>query len=232
MLKLKQPTGTLPIIFLIGVMVLVSSIPAAADPALHDISSGGLATISSTAFGGSVISTSNVNANLAVTVNFGEITPINTAPIIRATIPVAIRSRERYQITVTLTGSVSPDPNAVKLSDIGFGIQNLRSMGSDARPCGINSIIRAPYNNDPTTSVTINPTTGRAQYPSSLANIGAGAIVLNGPRLTRNLFIWGRDDDNGYIFDVILAIVPQWYTSGTFSLTLTFRMSRGPNFNC
>lgn len=220
------------IICLIGALVIASSTPTAADPNVHDIASGGLATISSTAFGGSVVSNPSLNANLAVTVNFGEISPINTAPFIRATIPVAIRSRENYQITVTISGTVSADPNAVKLSDIGFGIQNLRSLGSDARPCGINSIIRSPFNNNPSTSVTINPTTGRAQYPSSLANIVGSTIVINGPRLTRNRGGWGRDNDNGYVFDAILVIVPQWYTVGNISLTLTFRMSSGPNFNC
>ena len=220
------------IIHLIGLMVLASSMPAAADPSKHDIGSGGLATISSTAFGGSVTSNPGLHADLLVTVNFGEITPINTAPIIKVIIPVAIRSRDDYQISVAVAGTLGTEADALKLSDIGFGIQNLRSLGDRARPCGINSVMRAPYNNDPSTSVAINPTTGRAQYASSLANIGTTPIIINGPELSSSQGNWRRGTDNGYAFDVVLAVVPQWFAAGTFNLTLTFTMSDGPNFNC
>ena len=220
------------IISLIAVMVLASVTLTSADPDKHDIGSGGLATISSTAFGGSVTSDLGLHADLLVTVNFGEITPINTAPIIKVVVPVAIRSREDYQITVSVTGTLGTEPDALKLSDIGFGIQNLRSLGARAEACGINSVIRTPYNNDPATSVTISTTTGRAQYPSSLANVAATPLVLNGPELSTSQGNWRRGTDNGYVFDVILAVVPQWYAAGSFSLTLQFTMSRGPNFNC
>lgn len=213
-------------------MVLASSLPAAADPDKHDIGSGGLATISSTAFGGSVTGNPGLHADLLVTVDFGEITPINTAPIIKVVVPVAIRSRDDYQISVAVTGTLGTEPDALKLSDIGFGIQNLRSLGDRARPCGINSVIRTPYNNDPTTSVTINPTTGRAQYPSSLANLATTPIIMNGPELSSSQGNWRRGADNGYAFDVIIAVVPQWFAAGAFNLTLTFTMSSGPNFNC
>ena len=217
---------------MIGLMVMASSIGTSADPNKHDIGSGGLATISSTAFGGSVVSDPGLHADLIVTVNFGEITPINTAPIIKVVIPVALRSRDDYQIAVSVAGTLGTEPDALKLSDIGIGIRNLRSLGARAEPCGINSIIRAPYNNDPATSVTINPTTGRAQYPSSLATISATPIVLNGPNLSSSQGNWRRGTDNGYVFDLILAVVPQWYAAGTFNLTLTLTMSSGPNFNC
>ena len=219
------------IICLVG-LVMASSVGTSADPNKHDIGSGGLATISSTAFGGSVVSDPGLHADLVVAVNFGEVTPINTDPIIKVIIPVALRSRDDYQITLSVTGTLGTEPDALKLSDIGIGIRNLRSLGARAEPCGINSIIRTPFNNDPTTSVTINPTTGRAQYPASLANIVGSTIVINGPHLSSSQGNWRRGTDNGYVFDLILAVVPQWYAAGSFNLTLTLTMSSGPNFNC
>jgi hypothetical protein len=228
MMKVRVPFIT----SLVTLMVMVSMIPTFADPDKHDIGSGGLATISNAAFGGSVISNPGLLADLVVTVNFGEITPINTDPIIKVIIPVAIRSRGDYQVAVSVTGTLGTEPEALKLSDIGLGVRNLRSLGARAEPCGINSVIRAPYNNDPATSVTINSTTGRAEYPSSLANIAATPLILNGPTLSTNTGNWRRGTDNGYAFDLILAVVPQWYAAGSFNLTLTLAMSAGPNFNC
>jgi hypothetical protein len=82
--------------------------------------------------------------------------------------------------------------------------------------------------------VTINPVTGRASYPSSLANVGASTLLINGPVLSifQGVGNWRRENDNGRAFDAILAIKPQWFEPGSFTLTLTFRMTDGPNFPC
>ena len=204
-----------------------------ADPKKHDIGSAGASTITGS-IGGSVIGSSSPLSDLVVTVNFGELTPANTNSVIKVVVPVAIRSTNEYQVTVSVTGTTGTDPNSVQLSDIGFGIQNFRSLGANATPCGANSVINNFFNNDPTTSVTTNPVTGRAEYTSSLANVGASALLINGPILSifQGIGNWRRDPDNGRAFDVILAIKPQWFEPGTFNLTLTFRMSTGPNFPC
>src|SRR5437667_197715 len=100
-----------------------------------------------------------------------------------------------------------------------------------ATACGVNSIIANTFNNDPSTSFTISGATGRAQYPSSLANIGASTLVINGPQLSQNFGGSGAND--GWAFDAILAVKPQYYTPGAFgTFTLTFTISSGPLFLC
>jgi hypothetical protein len=198
--------------------------------ARYDVGSAGLPTISGNV-GGSVTGSSTLLAALSVTVNFGELSPANANQIVKVVIPIAMRTDSAYKMVVTRTGSVGVDPNSVQFSDIGFGIQNLRSFGNTPTTCGINSIIASPFNNDPALSVTINGATGRAQYPSSLANIGASTQVLNGPQLSNNFGGSGQND--GWAFDAILAVKPQYYTPGVFSsITLTFTISSGPAFPC
>lgn len=198
--------------------------------ARYDLGSAGLPTISGNV-GGSVTGSSTLLAVLAVTVNFGELSPANANQIVKVVIPIAMRTDSAYKMVVTRTGSVSGDPNSVQFSDIGFGIQNLRSYGNRATTCGSDSVIAAPFNNDPSLSVTINGSTGRAQYPSTLANIGTSTQIINGPQLSTNFTGSGQND--GWAFDAILAVKPQYYTPGSFSsITLTFVISSGPTFAC
>lgn len=192
--------------------------------------SAGLPTITGSV-GGSVTGSGTLLNDLTVTVNFGELSPSNANALVTVRIPIAMRSDNRYQMRVTRTGSVGVDPNSVQFSDIGFGIQNLRPFGNRATTCGVNSIIANPFNNDPSLSFTINGATGRAQYPSSLANVGASTMVINGPQLSENFGGSGQND--GWAFDAILAVKPQYYTPGVFSsITLTFTISQGPAFPC
>jgi len=206
---------------------------SAIHPALaakFDLGSDGLPTISGNV-GGSVTGNSTLLSGLTVTVNFGELSPSNTNQIIKVVIPIAMRADSAYQMAVTRSGSVSADTNSVQFSDIGFGIQNLRSYGDTPTTCGVNSILHTPFNNDPSTTLTINGSTGRAQYSSSLANIGTSTVVLNGPQLSTNFGGSGQND--GWAFDAILAIKPQFYTPGVFSgITLTFVISAGSAFAC
>lgn len=168
---------------------------------------------------------------LAVTVNFGDLSPINSNQIVKVVIPIAMRSDSAYRMRVTRTGSVGGDANSVQFSDIGFGIQNLRPFGNRATTCGINSIIAGTFNNDPSLSYTINGSTGRAQYSSSLANLGTNTLVLNGPQLSTNFGGSGQND--GWAFDAILAVKPQFFTPGTSNaITLTFTISSGTAFPC
>jgi hypothetical protein len=134
-------------------------------------------------------------------------------------------------MTVTRTGSVLADPNSIQFSDIGFGIQNLRPFGNRATNCGVNSIIANPFNNNPASSFTVDGATGRAQYLSSLANIGVSTLVINGPQLSEDFGASARND--GWAFDAILAVKPQYYTPGVSSIiTLTFTISSGSAFGC
>jgi hypothetical protein len=219
----------LAVLVLVGCLSLSAVPPALA--ANFDMGAFSGPTITGSV-GGSVFGSSALLSNLVVTVNFGDVSPLNTNSIVKVVVPIAMRSDSAYQMAVTITGSVGGDSNSVQFSDIGFGIRNLRAYGTKATTCGGNSTIHAPFNNDPSTSFTINGATGRAQYPSSLANLGASTVVLNGPQLT-NPFGGSGGSTSGWAFDAILAIKPQYFTPGTFSgITLTFTISAGPAFAC
>lgn len=196
-----------------------------------DISSGGTPTITG-ALGGSITGSSNVLNNLVVTVNFGELSPANTNGIVKVVVPVAIRSNRAYRVTVSIiAGSTSANPQAIQASDVGFGVNNLRSMGSNAQVCTNSShIFYSPFNNDPANNVTINAI-GRAAYPSTLNNVGLGTVILSGPRLSATPPV-PRQINNGRIFDAIFAVTPQFYAAGTSTATLAFTISAGPAAPC
>lgn len=208
---------------------LVFCLRASVQAQSFDMSSGGAPIITGT-LNGSVTGSANLQNDLLVTINFGEISPLNANTLVKVIVPVAIRSTGSYQVTASLTSSFNGDTQAVRASDIGFGIRNLRAMGNKSQICA-NHTIRPPFSNDPSTSVT-QDANGRAAYPSSLSGVGLSTITLSGPALTRTGNVQSRDD-NGYIFDAIFAIKPQYYSSGNFSVTITFNISSaGINIPC
>jgi hypothetical protein len=194
-----------------------------------DISSGGAPTITG-ALGGSVTGSSSVTSNLSVTINFGQLSPVNTSNIVKVVVPIGIRSNAAYKVTATVTGSTNANVQAVQKTDIGFGANNFRSMGSNARVCTRSShIFASPFSNDPSSNVTISAS-GRVAYPSTLNNVGTATTIISGPRLSQGSAT--RASNNGYIFDAIFTIVPQFYAAGTTSLTITFTISSGPTAPC
>ena len=217
---------TIPILFCV---ISLASLGSAAAQTF-DISSGGAPTITG-ALGGSVTGSSSVLNDLSVTINFGEVSPANTNSIVKVVVPIAIRSNREYQVVVSITSSTNANVQAIQRSDIGFGANNFRSMGANARVCtASNHIFYSPFNNDPASNVTINAA-GRATYTSTLNNIGASTVILSGPRLSRDISPV-RQTDNGYIFDAIFTIVPQFYAAGSTTATLTFTISAGPTAPC
>jgi hypothetical protein len=200
-----------------------------ADAQAFDIGAGGTPTITG-AQGGSVTGNSSTLQDLVVTVNFGELSPINTNNLVKVVVPVAIRSTAPYQVTVSMAASFNANLQAVQGSDIGFGAQNMRQMGNKAQDCTVPHLFRTPFNNDPSANVTLDAN-GRAAYPSSLQNVGAATVILSGPKLTK-VSVTKHEADNGYIFDAIFTIKPQYYVTGSFSATITFNISAGPNVGC
>lgn len=194
-----------------------------------DIGSGGLPTITG-ASGGSVSGTSGTTQDLIVTINFGEVSPINSNNLVKVVVPIAIRSTGPYRVTATVAGAFNANTQAVQASDIGFGARNMRQMGNKSQDCTTTHLFSSPFGNDPSNNVTLDAN-GRAAYPSSLQNISGSTTILTGPRLTKTA-ITKHEDDNGYIFDAIFTIKPQYYVSGTFSATVTFNISSGPNVSC
>ena len=126
-----------------------------ADGQALDISSGGAPTITGTV-GGSVTGSSSVLNDLVVTINFGELGPANTNSNVKVTVPIGVRSKGPYQVTVTYSGTTSANPQALQKSDIGFGLNNWRAMGSQSRVCSSPHIIYSPFNNDPSSNITLS----------------------------------------------------------------------------
>jgi hypothetical protein len=194
-----------------------------------DIGGGGAPTITG-ALGGTVTGSSGLTQDLVVTINFGNVSPINSNNIVKVVVPVAIRSSAPYQVAVSMAGTFDPNLQAVQRSDIGFGVLNMRQLGNKSQDCNVPHLFRAPFNNDPAAMVTLDAN-GRAAYPSSLSNIVASTVILSGPRLTKGA-LTKHEADNGYVFDAVFAIKPQYYVTGTFSATITFTISSGPNVGC
>jgi len=194
------------------------------------ISSGGQPTITGTV-GGSVTGSASVTTDLIVTVNFGEVSPLNTNSIVKVTVPIGIRSNQPYQVTVSMTGLNNANVEALQASDVGFGVRNMRLLGGAGKICTqSNHIIRSPFDNDPATSATIAGN-GRVAYPSSLGSLSGATIILSGPQLSKNNSS-NRQQSDGYAFDAILALTPQFFASGVSSATLIFTISAGPNVPC
>ena len=216
------------IAFYTCLLVAASAVTAAAQT--FDLSGGGQPTITG-ALGGSVTGSSSSTQDLIVTVSFGEVSPANTNNMVKVVVPVAIRSTDPYQVTISVAGTFDSNTQAVQRSDIGFGVSNIRQMGIKSQDCSRSQhLLRSPFDNDPSFNVTLD-SNGRTTYTSSLSNISGATVIMSGPKLTKGS-ITKHENDNGYIFDAVFTIKPQFYASGTFSATITFTISAGPNVPC
>ena len=195
-----------------------------------DISSGGQPTITG-AVNGSVTGNASVQSDLVVTVDFGEVSPLNPNSIVKVIVPIALRSNQPYQVAVSMSGLSNANSQALQASDVGFGLQNIRLLGGAGKICTQSThLIRSPFDNDPASSATVG-TNGRVAYSSSLANLSASTIILSGPELSKNSSS-KRQLTDGYIFDAVFALTPQFFAAGVSSATLIFSISPGPNVPC
>ena len=196
----------------------------------HDISSGGLPTITGSR-GGSVTGSSVTTNDLNVTVNWGEISPANTNGIVTVTVPIAIRSLAAYQIGVAVTGGTNANPQGLQKSDIGFGLKrSFQQMGANSQNCTKSTDVFNPaITADPTVGTSIDAA-GRVKYVSSLNTITGSTVILNGPQLS--IGSAGRRTDNGWIITVVFAVTPQFYASGITTTTVTFTIGSGPLLVC
>ena len=195
-----------------------------------DISSGGQPTITGTV-GGSVTGSALVTNDLVVTINFGEVSPLNTNSIVKVTVPIALRSNQPYQVAVSMSGLNNANAQAVQAADVGFGLQNLRQLGGAGQVCNQSThIIRTPFNNAPALTATI-AANGRVSYQSSLGSLSGSTVILSGPELSKNNSS-KRQQSDGWVFDAIFTLTPQFFASGVSSATLIFTISAGPNVPC
>jgi len=210
-------------------LILVVVAQTASAQAL-DISSGGLPTITG-AVNGSVTGNASVQGDLAVTINFGEVSPLNPNSIVKVTVPIALRSNQPYQVAVSFSDLTNANAQALQASDVGLGIQNIRVLGGAGKVCTQSThIIRSPFNNDPATTATVG-SNGRVSYSSSLGNLSGSTVILSGPELSKNNSS-NRQQSDGYVFDAILTVTPQFFATGVSSATLIFSIAPGPNVPC
>jgi hypothetical protein len=194
-----------------------------------DISSGGAPSITG-ALNGSVSGGVSVEDDLVVTINFGEVSPMNTNGIVKVVVPISIRSNQAYKVQALVSGASNTGAQALQRTDIGFGVNNLRIMGPNSRICTQSShIFNSVFNNDPATTVSIG-SNGRAVYLSDLNDIVVSSTIISGPRLSNGGA--SRKSNDGYVFDAILAITPQFFAPGTTTALITFTISAGPNVPC
>jgi hypothetical protein len=212
------------------VLILVAVAPQTAFAQALDISSGGLPTITGSV-GGSVTGNANVQNDLVVTINFGEVSPLNTNAVVKVVVPIALRSNQPYQVAVSMSGLTNANSEALQASDVGFGLQNPRLLGGAGQTCNQSThIVRSPFNNDPANTATIGAN-GRVSYPSSLANITGSTVILSGPELSKNNSS-KRQQSDGWVFDAVFVLTPQFFVSGVSSANLIFTISPGPNVPC
>lgn len=216
--------------FLFLTLVVFFAAAQSASAQALDISSGGLPTITG-AVSGSVTGNANVTGDLVVTINFGEVSPLNTNPVVKVVVPIALRSNQPYQVSVSMSGLTNANSEALQASDVGFGLQNLRLLGGAGQTCNQSThIIRSPFNNDPATSAAVGGS-GRVSYPSTLASLSGPTVILSGPELSKNNSS-KRQQSDGWVFDAIFALTPQFFVAGVSSATLIFTISPGPNAPC
>lgn len=212
----------------LGILILLVAQTVSAQAL--DISSGGLPTITGSV-NGSVTGNANVTGDLVVTINFGEVSPLNTNSVVKVVVPIALRSNQPYQVAVSMSGLTNANSEALQASDVGFGLQNPRLLGGAGQTCNQSThIIRSPFNNDPANSATIGAS-GRVAYPSSLASLTGSTVILSGPELSKNNSS-KRQQSDGWVFDAVFALTPQFFVSGVSSATLIFTISPGPNAPC
>ena len=223
-MRLSQFTCSLLIV--VGILVAARATSAQA----LDISAGGQPTITG-AVNGSVTGSASVLNDLVVTVNFGEVSPLNTNSIVKVVVPIALRSNQPYQVSVSTNGLNNANPQALQGSDVGLGFQNMRLLGGAGRVCTQSThIFQSPFNNDPATAATVG-SSGRVAYQSSLANLSGSTVILSGPELSKNNSS-KRQQSDGYVFDAIFTVTPQFFAPGVSSATLIFSISPGPNVPC
>ena len=211
------------------VLIFLAVAPTTFAQAL-DISSGGLPTITG-AVNGSVTGNANVTGDLVVTINFGEVSPLNPNSVVKVVVPIALRSNQPYQVAVSMSGLTNTNLEALQAADVGFGLKNLRLLGGAGKTCTQSThIIQSPFGNDPAISATVG-SNGRVSYPSSLSSLSGATVILSGPELSKNNSS-KRQQSDGWVFDAVFALTPQFFVAGVSSATLIFNISPGPNVPC
>lgn len=209
-----------------GLLALVLSLLAPDARAQSvKITSGGNATLTGSIGGG--ITTRGGRDSLIVTVaSFGEVGPNNPSNYVCLRQPVLIRARVPSTVRLAVTAeSFGPGTSQIGKGDIGVGFVNLAPSGPNADLS--TTTIVPTFASDPCAAP--KDPDGVPQFTGTLADVattapGAAAIVGAGPISLRGSL---NSQSNAAAVDLKLAIAPQAFRAGNFSLTLTLTLT-GP----
>lgn len=200
-----------------GTVVISGSVVAAVK-----LTSGGAASLSGNS-GGGVTTQSAADAALATVVDFGDVGPANTNTYVCFSQPLFLRANAASTLSAAVTAATfGAGAGDLQKSDIGIGFQNLAAGGANADIS--TSTVAAGYSADPCAATVTNGVPTFSQTLNSLATAAPGTAVLTstGPISVRGNF---ASNSNAADLDLKLAIVPQAFTVGTFSATITLTMT-------
>ncbi len=187
------------------------------------LTSGGAAVLSG-APTGVITSQSATDSTLTTTISFGEVGPANLNAYACFTQPLYLRASVPSSLRLAVTASsFGASSGALKASDIGIGFRNLAPGGPNA-DLSTTSIV-AGFATDPCAAP--KNMDGIPAYTATLASLGSalpGTVILQStgaisPRGSLN------SNSNKVLLDLRLAIAPQAFTVGPFSVTITLTLT-------
>jgi hypothetical protein len=190
--------------------------------AVTRITSGGAATLSGS-LGGGVTTQSAVNVPLATVVDFGDVGPGNSNTYVCFTQPIFLRSNAAASLRAAVTASsFGAGPGVLQRSDIGIGLRNLAAGGVNASIA--TSTIVPIFAADPCAAPVTNGIPAFSATLASLATVTPGTTVMSA---TGAWSVRGSLNaaSNRVLLDLKLAIVPQAFSTGPFSATLTLTVT-------
>ena len=187
------------------------------------LSSGGAATLTGNS-GGGVTTQSPSDSTLATIVNFGDVGPGNTSSYVCFTQPIFLRSNVTASMKAAVTAAAfAAGAASLQKSDIGLGFRNLSATGPNA---DVSSTTIVPaFSADPCTApISV------AGIPTFSATLNSLATAAPGTALLSTTAPWSlrgsaNAASNRARVELKLAIVPQAFTVGSFSATVTLTVT-------
>ncbi|HEU4509170.1 MAG TPA: hypothetical protein VFR78_13065 [Pyrinomonadaceae bacterium] len=189
-----------------------------------ELHSGGAVTLTGNS-GGGVITDGVANSPLAVSINLGELGPVNTNNFVTAQVPLKLRSNAPYVLSMTATVTSSgTTTNRIQAADVGFGLGTVTRAGTGVHLTGTDTNATS---GDPTLPAngSVNATSGRFEFTgvrSNLAAFTSSTTALNGAFIMNAV---PRSNTNGLTVPAFFAIKPQFFENGTTTISVTFTVT-------
>lgn len=152
--------------------------------------------------------------------NFGELAAVSGLPrrvVIK--MPIRISAVKPYKVEM----EIAPVANeSLQLSDIGFGIENIRPQPSaDSNRTDTATTVSIAGGSLLSNPATVKVFKGVPLFDATLANIPS--VILTGlPTVAAGKL---GDDSNSILIDLMFVIVEQYFTPNSFNFSLTLKIS-------